>query len=121
MTGRSSAGRSPSAGVLVRVFSRISASQDAIGEFCQRWRVVELSLFGSVLRADFGEDSDIDVIVEFEPDGVPGLGFVTMAEELAQLLGRPVDLLTRSAVERSPNYIRRQEILKSAEVVYATK
>lgn len=95
------------------------ASPEAIADFCKRWQVAELSLFGSVLRDDFGRGSDIDILVEFEPGGAPGLQFVSMVSELSRLLGRPVDVVTRSAVERSPNYIRRKEILKSAEVIYA--
>ena len=103
------------------VSPRITASPDAIADFCRRWRVAKLSLFGSVLRDDFERESDIDVLVEFEPGGVPGIRFVSMASELSLLLGRPVDVLTRSAVERSPNHIRRKEILESAEVVYAAR
>lgn len=98
---------------------RVPASPAAIADFCKRWQVAELALFGSVLRDDYNSNSDIDVLVEFAPDGVPGIEFVTMAEELSRLLRRPVDLLTRSAVERSRNHIRRREILESAEVVYA--
>ena len=105
----------------IPVYPRVTASPDDIAEFCRRWRVVELSLFGSVLRDDFTSDSDIDVMVKFEPDSVPGIRFVSMASELSLLLGRPVDVVTRSAVERSPNYIRRKEILGSAEVVYAER
>ncbi len=100
---------------------RIAASPDAIAEFCDRWKVAELSLFGSVLRDDFVRESDIDVLVEFEPGGVPGIQFVSMALELSRLLGRPVDVVTRPAVERSPNYIRRREILDSAQVIYAAR
>lgn len=80
-----------------------------------------MSLFGSVLRDDFRSDSDIDVLISFKQGKVPGLQFVTMASELEQLFGKPVDVLTRAAVERSRNYIRKKEILDSAEVVYATK
>ena len=100
---------------------RITASRDSIAKFCKRWHVQEMALFGSVLRDDFSRESDIDVLVEFKPDGVPGLQFVTMASELSGLLGRPVDVLTRSAIERSPNHIRRKEILESAEVIYAAR
>ena len=103
----------------VPISPRVTASSDAIADFCRRWRVARLSLFGSVLRDDFSGESDIDVLVEFESGGVPGIRFVSMASELSILFGRPVDVLTRSAVERSPNYIRRKEILESAEVVYA--
>ena len=80
-----------------------------------------MSLFGSVLRDDFDPESDIDVLVEFEPGGVPGIQFVSMASELSHLLGRPVDVLTRSAIERSSNHIRRKGILESAEVIYAAR
>lgn len=97
---------------------RISASPAAIEKFCKRWHVAELALFGSVLRDDYSRKSDIDVLVEFAPDGVPGIEFVTMAAELSRLLGRQADVLTRSAVERSRNHIRRREILESAEVIY---
>lgn len=104
-----------------RMSPRILASADAIADFCTRWRVAEMALFGSVLRDDYGRESDIDVLVEFEPDGVPGLEFVSMASELSGLLARPVHVLTRAAVERSPNHIRRKEILESAVVIYAAR
>jgi len=73
-----------------------------------------LSLFGSVLREDFGPESDIDVLVEFEPGQVPGLEFVRMKEELSQLLGRRVDLNTPKSL--SPYF--REEVLREAERVY---
>ena len=100
---------------------RIAASPDAIAEFCDRWKVSELSLFGSILRDDFVRESDVDVLVEFEPGSVPGIEFVSMASELSRLLGRRVDVVTRSAVERSPNHIRRKEILDSAQVIYTAR
>ena len=100
---------------------RLMAAPAAIAGFCKRWRVAELSLFGSVLRDDYNRKSDIDVLVEFEPHGAPGLDFFRMAAELSSLLGRPVDMLTRPAVERSQNHIRRQEILESAEIIYAAR
>lgn len=101
--------------------SRLMAAPAAIAGFCDRWRVAELSLFGSVLRDDYDRESDIDVLVEFERNGTPGLEFVRMAAELSNLLGRPVDVITRPAVERSQNHIRRQEILESAEIIYAAR
>jgi len=106
-------------GKTIHASGRVRVSSDAVADICRRWRTARLSLFGSVLRDDFSEGSDIDVLVELEPGGVPGIRFVSMASELSSLFGRPVDVLTRSAVERSPNYIRRNEILGSAEVVYA--
>ena len=91
-----------------------------LGAFCKHWHVRELALFGSVLRDDFGPDSDIDVLIRFESEPTPGLlGIVRMERELSELFGRPVDLVTRGGVENSRNYIRRKAILDSARVVYA--
>jgi len=93
-----------------------------VADFCRRWRIRELALFGSVLRDDFDRDSDLDVLVTFAPDAEWGLlEHVQMEQELEVLLGRKVDLLSRRAVERSQNWIRRQSILDSAEVVYAAR
>jgi len=78
-------------------------------------------LFGSVLCADLNRESDLDVLVTFAPDAEWGLlDHVQMEQELEALLGRKVDLLSRRSVERSHNWIRRQEILGTAEVVYGT-
>ena len=75
-----------------------------IADFSRRWRVSELALFGSVLREDFGPGSDVDVLVSFFPDARLGLfGFVGMQEELAEILGRHVDLVSRRAVQASTN------------------
>jgi predicted nucleotidyltransferase len=98
---------------------KIELSGPAIAAFCRRWRVKQLALFGSVLRDDFRPDSDVDVLVTFLPDYHPSLeDRVQMTEELAQLLGRQVDLVERRLVEESPNYIRRRHILESARVIY---
>lgn len=93
--------------------------QDRLAEFCRANGIVTLAIFGSALRDDFGPASDIDLLVEFAPGRTPGLRFVDIADELSDLFGRPVDVVTRSAVERSPNVIRRKAILESAQVVYA--
>ena len=93
-----------------------------IARFCSRWKVTELAAFGSILRADFGPDSDIDLLVSFAPDAHWSLfDLVTMQEELQAVLGREVDLVEREAVERSENYIRRRNILGSVEVIYAAR
>lgn len=82
--------------------------------------MTELALFGSVLRDDFSAASDVDVLVAFHNGMSPGMfQFVQMAEELEAMLQRPVDLLTRKAVERSENYLRRKVILESLRVIYA--
>jgi uncharacterized protein len=89
-------------------------------EFCRRWRIVELSAFGSVLREDFGPGSDIDLLVRFAPEAHWSLlDHMRMERELGEILGREVDLVSRSAVERSPNWIRRKEILSTARTLYA--
>ena len=93
--------------------------EDRLAEFCRANGIVSMAVFGSALRDDFEPASDIDVLVEFAPGRTPGLGFVNIADELSDLFGRPVDVLTRSAIERSPNFIRRKAILDSAQVVYA--
>jgi hypothetical protein len=73
---------------------RIRIPHEAVADFCRRHRIMRLSLFGSVTREDFGTDSDVDVLVEFDPDSHIGLGFFGLAEELGGILGRRVDLIT---------------------------
>jgi uncharacterized protein len=89
-----------------------------IAEFCRRHHIRRLSLFGSALRDDFGSDSDVDLLVEFEEGHTPGLAFFTLHEELADIFQRPVDLLTRRSVETSPNHIFREEALSRVETIY---
>lgn len=91
-----------------------------LADFCRRWKVAQLSLFGSVLRDDFRPDSDVDVLVTFSPSARPTLfDLVSMQVELEALFGRPVDLAERESVERSANDIRRSAILNSGRVLYA--
>jgi len=95
--------------------------EDKIADFCRRWRITELALFGSVLRSDFRPDSDIDVLVSFAPDARWSLfDLATMEHELEAILGREVDLVERRAIEQAENYIRRKSILDNAEVIYAS-
>lgn len=91
--------------------------RDEIAAFCRKWRVRELSLFGSVLREDFRPDSDIDFLVSFEP--ASGIGLWEMADmhdELQAMFGRPVDLITKEGLR---NPFRRHAILTGCEVIYA--
>lgn len=93
---------------------------DQIAEFCTRWGIVEFALFGSVLRDDFGPDSDIDVLVRFTTERKYKLhDILQMEREIEVLLGREVDLVDRLTVERSENYLRRRAILNSARLIYA--
>ena len=92
--------------------------QEKIKDFCRRWKVTEFGLFGSILREDFGHDSDIDVLVTFAPDAHHSLfDLARMEEELGVIFGKRVDLVEKAALR---NPFRRQAILKSLEVVYAT-
>ncbi|NLX04339.1 MAG: nucleotidyltransferase [Phycisphaerae bacterium] len=93
---------------------------EELDRFCDRWKVGELALFGSVLRDDFDADSDVDVPVSFLPEADWSLlDHVRM--ELEEPLGRKVELVSRRAIERSRSPIRRREILDSAEVFYAVR
>ncbi len=92
---------------------------DKIANFCHRWRIRELALFGSALRDDFGPESDLDLLVTFAPDaGWSLLDHVAMQQELQTLTQRNVDLVSRRAVEHSRNAFRRREILTTARPLY---
>ncbi len=97
----------------------ISLPHDKIADFCRRWQINEFALFGSVLRNDFGPNSDLDVLVTFAPEADWSLfDHIRMQQELNHLLNRKVDLLSRQAVEQSHNEPRRREILNSAQAIY---
>ncbi|MCB1060103.1 MAG: nucleotidyltransferase domain-containing protein [Calditrichaeota bacterium] len=90
-----------------------------LAEFCAKWKIVEFALFGSVLRDDFGPDSDIDVLVDFAPDSEWGLyELVDMEDELKVLFDRDVDLVLRRSIQRSKNRYSREHILGTARTVY---
>ena len=93
---------------------RIHVDRKKIADFCRKHHIRRLAFFGSVLRDDFRPDSDVDVLVEFEPGCVPGLAFFAMEQELSEILGRRVDLNTPQFV--SP-YIR-ERVLAEAEAQY---
>jgi len=99
------------------VASRLDLTDEELADFCRKWRVTELSLFGSALRDDFRPDSDIDLLIAFE-DEAPWSGFdlTVMADELRSRLGRDVDLVERDAIR---NPFRRREILTTRQVLYA--
>lgn len=100
----------------------IQLPKEKLVEFCQRWKVSELALFGSVLRGDFRPDSDIDILVNFSSDAKRGLlTLAKMKYELEDLLGRKVDLVSKPAIETSHNWIRRNEILGTAQVIYVAR
>ena len=94
-----------------------------IAQFCQKWNLTELSLFGSVLRDDFKPDSsDVDVMIQYRPESVPSFyDLDLMEEDLKAIFGRDVDVITRPSIENSANYLRRHEILSSAQVIYESR
>ncbi len=97
---------------------KMQLDRDALGEFCRKWRIRELSIFGSALRDDFGPDSDLDFLVSFEPAATWDLwDLVTMRDELAAITGREVDLVEKEGLR---NPYRRNRILSTREVILAT-
>ncbi|WP_199249388.1 nucleotidyltransferase family protein [[Phormidium] sp. ETS-05] len=98
---------------------KLEVSSEAIVAFCQKWKITEFALFGSILRDDFRPDSDVDVLVTFAPDEKWSLfDIVRMKEELETIFGREVDLVQKPGLK---NPFRRYEILRTKEVIYATK
>jgi predicted nucleotidyltransferase len=83
-------------------------------DFCRRWHIRKLSVFGSAIRPDFGPDSDLDILVEFETGQTPGLAFFALQRELSELLGHPVDLNTPACLP--PAF--RAQVQAEAEVRY---
>jgi predicted nucleotidyltransferase len=95
-------------------------SVEDLGALCLKWRISRLALFGSALSGQLGPDSDIDLLVEFEPEEQWSLLDLVRAEaEFADLFGRRVDLVDKRSLERSSNWIRRRKIFGSAEEIYA--
>jgi len=94
---------------------QIEIPREKVADFCRRHHILKLSLFGSVLRDDFGPDSDVDVLVEFEPGHVPGFAFIDLQTELSEILRRKVDLNTPNSLNRH----FRNRVLRESEVQYA--
>lgn len=94
--------------------AHLDINRARLAEFCRRHHIRWLALFGSVLREDFGSDSDVNVLVEFDPEHIPGLAFFDMQDELSEILGRKVDLNTPQCLSK----YYRDEVLAEAEVQY---
>jgi len=96
--------------------------EDTVFAFFRRWKIRELALFGSILRDDFGPESDIDFLVEFEPDANWSfLDHIQMEQELSEMLGREVHLIRKRPLEYTHNYLFRQEVMGTAKVVFLSK
>ncbi len=101
------------------LYKRLGLTSEQLVGFCDRHQVAELALFGSILRDDFHSGSDIDILVTYQPNAQRGLlEKVAMKEELENLVSRKVDLVSKKAIKNSRNWIRRQNILSSFEVIY---
>jgi predicted nucleotidyltransferase len=106
-----------------KIYERLQITPQQLQEFCRKWHIVELAVFGSILRDDFrleGKDaSDVDLLFSDSEDARKNLILqVRMKYELEELLHRRVDLVSKTAILADPNYIRRQNILESARVIY---
>jgi len=99
---------------VVEHLTAIDIPHERLAELCRRHCIRKLALFGSVLRDDFRPESDLDVLVEFEPGQTPGLAFISLQDELSELLGRKVDLNTPDCLSR---YFR-ERVLREARVIY---
>jgi predicted nucleotidyltransferase len=97
----------------------IELPYDALEDYCRRWKITKLEVFGSILRDDFGPESDVDFLVTFDPtERLSLFDLVDAEEELAVIVGRPVDLVEREPIEQSRNWMRRKLILGSARTIY---
>ena len=100
----------------------VTLPADRIADFCRRWKIRELAVFGSFLRDDFTDQSDIDLLIDPQPGTAWSLAdLLSMEEELKAWTGRSVQLVERPSVEDSGNYIRRRHILATAEPIYVER
>lgn len=105
-----------------QIYQRLNITPETLTSFCRKNQIMELSLFGSILREDFNENSDVDVLVSYQPTAKRGLiEKIRMTEELKLLFNRDVDLVSKKAIENSHNWLRRKNILESAEVIYVAE
>lgn len=106
------------------IYERLNLTPGQLADFCKQHHILELSLFGSILRDDFRADSDIDLLVVFDHCANPHLSLmdlVGMEYQLEDMVGREVDLIEKRSIVDSDNWIRRKNILNSAQVIYATR
>ena len=104
---------------LDQIYQRLGICEQEITKFCQKWQITELALFGSILRDDFNSESDIDFLVTFGDDVSIGI-FVLydIEKELKFMVKRNIDFIFKQNIEKSPNWIRRGNILGTAQVIY---
>ncbi len=106
------------------IYKRLKVTPIELASFCTKYHIVEIWLFGSVLRDDFRADSDVDVLVVFDHSFRVQMSLMNLVEiqyELEQLFGRRVDLIDKESILCSHNWIRRKEILSTAKVIYESR
>lgn len=107
---------------MLQKIKNIELPTNKIELFCQKWQITEFALFGSVLRDDFNQQSDIDILVSFDKDAKRGLTeTIQMRDELEAMFQRRVDLIVKDAIMRSDNWLRRKNILESAQTIYVKR
>lgn len=99
----------------------LDLADEAIADYCRRWKILKLEVFGSILRDDFGPSSDVDFLVTFDPaQRLCLFDLVDAEEELSSIVGHPVDLVVREPIEKSRNWMRRRMILGTAKTIYVS-
>jgi predicted nucleotidyltransferase len=99
----------------------IEINEQRVKEICSNYAIKELALFGSALSSDFNSDSDIDLLVEFKPEsGISLFDIVDLKNEFEMLFGREVDIVSKNAIKKSRNHLRRKGILENYKVIYAS-
>jgi hypothetical protein len=115
----------PSKLSMQRIYQRLNTTPEQLAQFCEKWQIIELAVFGSVLRDDFrtaGDDpSDIDLLYRSSPQIRYGFTLFDMKEELEKLFNRKVDLISETGIQNSRNWLRRKSILESKKIIYAKR
>ncbi|MEA5533751.1 nucleotidyltransferase domain-containing protein [Crocosphaera sp. XPORK-15E] len=103
----------------IKIYQRLQVNSEELKRFCENNLIAELAVFGSILRDDFSSSSDVDLLISYLPSAPRGLlEKIQLKEKLESLFNRPVDLISKTSIQKSSNWIKRQEILNSAEVIY---
>jgi predicted nucleotidyltransferase len=101
------------------IHQKLNLPQIEITQICQQWQITKMSLFGSILRDDFNSNSDIDILIQFSPDARQGLfTLAKLKHKLEDITGRSIDIVVQESVENSNNWIRKNEILTTAQIIY---
>ncbi len=107
---------------MINLDRRLNIQPNQLQEICQQWQITELALFGSVLRDDFNLQSDIDILVSFAKEAkITFFDLDTIESQLSKLFNRPVDIVTKQAIEQSHNGIRKNNILNNVKVIYGER